>query len=617
MSSNDKPAILLMLGNEAIARGAIEGGVQVAAAYPGTPSTEIVETLASMAGEHGLYVEWSTNEKVAFEVTLAASYCGLRSLAAMKHVGLNVASDALFSSAYTGVRGGFLIVSADDPDCHSSQNEQDNRVYGLHAYVPVVEPSTPQEAKDIAVYALELSELHGVPVILRTTTRLSHARGPVKLGPLKAPRRIGTFDRNPEKFVCLPHNARRMRLEAVNRLRAVEESFNSSNLNAVEGSSRVGVIACGLASAYVYEALEALGLRGSVSVLKLLTVYPLPRKTISSFLEDKEKVLVVEELEPFVEVQVKALCHDMNFEVSIHGKDLIPLAGELTPERVLRGLTSFLGLSPATPLGTTTKVRAALPRPPVLCAGCPHRSTFYAIKAAVKRMNVEAVYPSDIGCYTLGYYPPLEAVDTTICMGAGVGLACGLAKFSGKLVVATVGDSTFFHACIPALINAVHNSSSFVLVILDNGLTAMTGGQPDPVTGVNAMGQRVKRVLPEDLAKACGVEFCRVADPYDLEATMECIAQAIEHAQRGLGPAVVVARRKCALTLLREHRQGKVKLAKRRVNGELCSGCTACIRLTGCPALALKEGRVLIEEDLCTGCSLCESVCPRGAISTS
>ncbi|MHC1628121.1 MAG: indolepyruvate ferredoxin oxidoreductase subunit alpha [Candidatus Nezhaarchaeales archaeon] len=609
----DQEEVVLMLGNEAIARGAIDGDVQVATAYPGTPSTEIVETLASLAKEYDLYVEWSTNEKVAFEVALAASYCGLRALTAMKHVGLNVASDPLFSSAYTGVKGGFILVSADDPSCHSSQNEQDNRIYGLHSYIPVIEPSSPQEAKDMVIYALDISELHGVPIILRTTTRLSHARGPVKLGPVRRSKKTGLFERNPEKFVCLPVNARRMRIEAISRLKAVEETFNTSKFNAIEGSSKIGIIACGLAYAHVSEALECLQARNDVSLLKLSTVHPLPKRMIIEFLEDKEKVLVVEELEPFIELQVKALCHDLNLKVKVHGKDLIPLAGELTPQKVLHGVSSFLGMKIEAPQEVKLKSQAP-PRPPILCAGCPHRSTFYAIKMAVKRKNVDAIYPSDIGCYTLGYYPPLEVVDTTICMGASVGLACGLAKFSNKVVIATVGESTFLHACIPALINAIHNPSSFVLVVLDNNFTAMTGHQPNPVTGINAMGQQVKPVLPEEIAKACGVEFCKVVDPYDLESTISCIIEAIEHVQKGLGPAVVVARRKCSLMLLREHRQGKIKLLKRQVNPELCKGCMVCIKLVGCPALIPRNGKVMIDDNMCTGCSLCEYVCPHKAI---
>ncbi len=606
--------VVLMLGNEAIARGAIEGDVKVATAYPGTPSTEIVETLASLAKElDDLYVEWSVNEKVALEVALAASYCNLRALTAMKHVGLNVASDPLFTSAYTGVRGGFVVVSADDPSCHSSQNEQDNRIYGLHAYVPVVEPSSPQEAKDLTIYSLEVSERYGTPVILRTVTRLSHARGPVRLGPLNRSRRRGVFERRPEKFVCLPANARRMRLEAIERLEAVRGEFEGSRFNVVEeGNPRIGVVACGLAYAHVLEALERLDPSSRPSILKLSTIHPLPKGYVARFLEGKEKVLVVEELEPLIELQLKALCHDLKLEVEVHGKDLIPLAGELTPLRVLRGLASFLGVSVDLP-EVKLSVQAP-PRPPILCAGCPHRNTFYAIKMAVKRAKVDAIYPSDIGCYTLGYYPPFELVDTTICMGAGVGLSCGFAKFTDKVVIATVGESTFYHACIPGLINAVHNPSSFVLVVLDNNFTAMTGGQPSPATGVNAMGQQVKRILPEDIARACGVEFCKVVDPYDVDSTIASIVEAIEHVKKGLGPAVVVARRLCSLTLLREHRMGRVRLEKRRVDVSKCEGCMACIKLVGCPALIPRGEKVVIDEPSCTGCALCERSCPHKAI---
>ncbi|MEM0217707.1 MAG: indolepyruvate ferredoxin oxidoreductase subunit alpha [Candidatus Nezhaarchaeales archaeon] len=608
----DREEVVLMLGNEAIARGAIEGDVKVATAYPGTPSTEVIETLVSLSKDYDLYVEWSVNEKVAFEVALAASYCNLRSLTAMKHVGLNVASDPLFTSAYTGVRGGFVIVSADDPSCYSSQNEQDNRIYGLHAYIPVVEPSSPQEAKDMTIYSLEISEKYGAPIILRTVTRLSHSRGPVKLGSVRRSSKKAVFERKPEKYVCLPANARRMRLEAIERLNAVEKEFNNSSFNAVEGESKVGILACGLAYAYVIDALDNLDLSYKPSILKLSTIHPIPKEFVARFLEDKEKVLVVEELEPLVELQVKALCHDLKLRVRVHGKDLIPLAGELTPLRVLKGLASFLGVNVELP-DIKVKLQAPL-RPPILCAGCPHRSAFYAIKMAVKKVKVEAIYPSDIGCYTLGYYPPLELVDTTICMGAGVGLACGFAKFTDKVVIATVGESTFYHACIPALINAVFNPSSFVLVVLDNNFTAMTGGQPSPATGVNAMGQQVKRVLPEDIAKACGVEFCKVVDPYDVDLMVSSMIEAIEHVKKGLGPAVIVSRRACSLTLLRESRLGRIKLEKRAVETDKCKGCMTCIKLVGCPALIPRAGKIVIDENTCTGCGLCERSCPYKAI---
>jgi indolepyruvate ferredoxin oxidoreductase alpha subunit len=606
--------VVLMLGNEAIARGALESGVQVATAYPGTPSTEIVESLARWAREYGIYVEWSTNEKVALEVALAASFCGLKALAAMKHVGVNVASDTLFTATYTGVKGGFLLVSADDPSCHSSQNEQDNRLYGPHAYIPVIEPSSPQEAKDITIYGFETSEKFGIPVMLRTTTRLSHSRGNVKLGFVSMEKRKGVFEGKPEDLTCLPANSRRMRVKMVEKIRDVEEHFNNSSFNAVLGMSKLGIIASGMAYAYVMEALENLSYEEKLSILKLSTLHPLPRKLIASFLESKERVLVVEELEPYIETQVKALCNDIGVGVKVHGKDFIPLIGELTPLKVLEGITRFLG-GEFRLRGLTKLAEQAPPRPPVLCAGCPHRSTLYAIKQVVKRRKVEAVFPGDIGCYNLGYYPPLEVVDITLCMGASIGIATGLAKFSGKVVIAAIGDSTFMHAGIPGLINAAFNPSSFVLVILDNGLVAMTGHQPSPVTGFNAMGEAVKAVLPEDLARACGVSFCRVVDPYDIEATISTITEAIDHVQRGLGPAVVVSRRKCALTLLREHKEGKLKLVKRRIDEEKCTGCNACIKLVGCPALTPRNSKVWVDEGVCTGCGLCENVCPYDAIT--
>ncbi|MEM2559463.1 MAG: indolepyruvate ferredoxin oxidoreductase subunit alpha [Candidatus Bathyarchaeia archaeon] len=602
-----------MLGNEAVARGALEAGVRVATGYPGTPSSEIIEVLAEWAKEHGIYVEWSVNEKVAVEVALAASFCNLRSLAAMKHVGVNVASDTLFTATYTGVRGGFIVVSADDPSCHSSQNEQDNRLYGPHMYIPILEPHSPQEAKDIVIYSFELSEKFKIPVMVRTTTRLSHCRGNVRLGSTPSVAVEGKFERRPEEMSCLPSNARRMRLKLIEKMRSIEEFFNNSPFNSIEGDSEVGIIASGLAYAYTMEALDALGVKKDVSVLKLSTLYPPPRRLLASFLEDKKRVLVIEELEPFIENYVKAVCCELGIDSRVEGKNLIPLAGELTPSIVLEGVARFLGEKSISRSELSLEVEAP-PRPPILCAGCPHRNTFYAIKSAARKMKVDAVYPSDIGCYGLGFYQPLEAIDISLCMGASIGIACGLSKFSGKVVIATIGDSTFMHAGIPALINATFNPSNFVLVILDNGLVAMTGHQPSPVTGFNAMGEKVKTILPEDLVKACGISFCETVDPYNLELTISTIMKAIEYVQRGLGPAVVVSRRKCALTLLREARDGKIKLAKSRVDVEKCVGCAACIKLTGCPALIPSNGKILVDESSCTGCGLCEYICPYKAI---
>ncbi|MEM2337887.1 MAG: indolepyruvate ferredoxin oxidoreductase subunit alpha [Candidatus Bathyarchaeia archaeon] len=608
--------VVLMLGNEAIARGAVEAGVQAATGYPGTPSSEIIETLAAWSKDYGIYVEWSTNEKVALEVALAAAYCNLRALVAMKHVGVNVASDTLFTATYTGVKGGLVLVSADDPSCHSSQNEQDNRLYGPHAYIPVLEPSSPQEAKDLIIYSFESSEKFKMPIMVRTTTRLNHSRGNVKLGPLLKVGKKGTFEKKPEEMSCLPANARKMRLRLINTIRLVEEHFDNSPFNSVCGESNIGVVASGLAYEYVMEALETLKAKDEVSLLKLSTLYPLPKKLVTSFLEGKEKVLVIEELEPFIENYVKSFCCDLDSKTKVYGKAFIPLVGELTPSAVLEGLAKFLNKKLECKREQKLAVEAP-PRPPVLCAGCPHRSTFYAIKLAVKKRKVDAIYPSDIGCYGLGFYPPLEAIDVSLCMGSSIGLACGLAKFTGKVVIATIGDSTFMHAGIPALINATFNPSSFVLVILDNGLVAMTGHQPSPVSGVNLMGEKVKIILPENLATACGASFCKVVDPYNLEETVSAIIEAIDHVQKGLGPAVVISRRKCALTLLRESRDGKIKLVKRSINLEKCIGCMACIKLTGCPALLPSNEKVSIDKMTCTGCGLCEEVCPYDAIEKS
>lgn len=602
---------ILLLGNQAIARGALEAGVKVATAYPGTPSTEIVEALAEVAKEVGIYVEWSVNEKVALEVALGASMSGLRALTAMKHVGLNVASDTFMSLGYTGVEGGLIVVSADDPGCHSSQSEQDNRIYGVHAYIPVYEPSSPQEAKDLIKYLYWLSEQHKTAMLLRVTTRLSHTRGEVTLDKLKPPPIGGEFRREPPKWVLLPPNARKLKEEALKRLERIREVNEKSEFNElIEGKAGgVGVIACGIAYPYVMEALDYLKAK-DVSVLKLTSIHPFPKGLVREFLANVNKVLVVEEGDPLVEGWVEAIAPK---GVKVYGKELFPKVGELTLNQVIKALSEVLGLS----IGIkVNEVKIDIPpRPPTFCPGCPHRATFYAIKIASARYAREGVFPGDIGCYTLGYYPPFGLVDTCLCMGSSLGVANGLAHATKQPIIAVIGDSTFFHTGIQPLINAVYNKANVVIVILDNLITAMTGHQPHPGSGLTAMGDKSARIRIEDVVKAIGVSYVKVVDPYDLKETISAISQALRCVEEGRGPAVVIARRECALQALRRLRRAGKQPTKYTILKENCRSCMLCVNSFACPAIRIgRDGSPYIDADLCTGCGVCSQVCPFNAI---
>ncbi|WP_297521591.1 indolepyruvate ferredoxin oxidoreductase subunit alpha, partial [Thermococcus sp.] len=489
----DKPGEkVLLLGNQAIARGALEANIAVYAAYPGTPSSELTDTMAIVAKKAGVYMEYSTNEKVAFETALAAAWSGLRAMTAMKHVGLNVAADTFMSAVGMGVEGGFVIMVADDPSMWSSQNEQDTRVYGKFANVPVLEPSSPQEAKEMTKYAFELSEKFKHFVILRTTTRSSHARGEVVLGELPeeiktGKRKFGKFEKDPERFVDIPAHARKFHPLILEKIEKIREEFNDMPFNWIEGdeNAKVGIIAPGLAYAYVKEALHWLGVE-NVKVLKLGTPFPVPYGLLEKFMDGLEKVLIVEELEPVVEEQVKTWAYDRGLRIPIHGKDLVPRVYEMTTRRAVTAIAKFLGLKlPIDYEELDEKYRKALeivpPRPPSLCPACPHRNSFYAIRKAT---HARGIYPSDIGCYTLGVLPPLQTVDTTVAMGGSIGIAHGLEiaqhgsiseeqrKKEKKMIVATIGDSTFFHTGLPALANAIYNRSNIVIVVLDNLVTA-------------------------------------------------------------------------------------------------------------------------------------------------
>jgi indolepyruvate ferredoxin oxidoreductase alpha subunit len=594
---------VFLLGNEAIARGAIEYGIGFATAYPGTPSSEVVETLGLVASELGIYVEWSVNEKVAFEGAYAAAMSGVPSLTAMKHVGLNVAADPLMTSAYTGVEAGFLIVTADDPYMHSSQNEQDNRWYGLHAYIPVLEPCDPQEAKELTYLGLELSEKLHHPFILRSVTRVSHVRAPVRLGEVRKPRAVGFFPREPSKWAVVPENARKMKQRILEKWRTVESYLANLPYTRVEGEGKVLIVSSGIGYAYVAEATEALNVKARV--LKLASPVPLPRKVVESAVEGVEKVLVIEECDPVVELQLKALLQDLGLRVEVHGEDLLGRRGELTLDRVVGAIAKVFGIPWSAPEVLKTPIEPPQ-RPPILCPGCPHRATFYALKMAVRRLRVDPIYSGDIGCYSLGIQPPFNAQDVIIEMGGSIGLANGFAHtVKERPAVAIIGDSTFFHAGLPPLVNAVYNRAPMLVLVLDNETTAMTGFQPHPGTGVKADGSLGKKMCIECIAEAIGVDYVEVFDPYNVKKAIETIEKGLRVAMSG-GVAVLVARRECSLNATRGGRLSGVY----QVDLEKCVKCMLCVNELACPAIRVEKGFPKVIESLCIGCGVCNEVCP-------
>lgn len=595
----------LLMGNEAIAWGAVEAGVAVAAAYPGTPSSEILETLAPLAPEYGFHAEWSVNEKVALEVASGAAYTGARALAAMKQVGLNVAADPLMSLAYIGVKGGLVVVVADDPGPHSSQTEQDTRKFAAFAKLPVFDPSSPQEAKDMVKAAFDLSEEFQLPVILRPTTRSAHMAQDVVLETVTNPMKNYRFAKEP-KWVIFPSLSYKKHILLNKAQKDLAENFNHSPFNqlALKPESHVGIVASGVSFNYVMEACEALGVQPSV--LKIGTPYPLPFQPVLELLDHCERILVIEEQEPVVEDQIIHLAWKNRVDIEISGKQdgLVPREGELNVDKVSGIIRDFWGMKPTSGQPAAETLQYMLPelplRTPVLCAGCPHRASFYAFKEAGRRQD--AVFTGDIGCYTLGTIPPLDMLDTCLCMGAGVTQAIGMSHVEpGRKHVAFIGDSTFFHSGIPGLINAVYNQADVVIVILDNRTTAMTGHQPHPGLERTATGPNPKALDIQALVKACGVEFVREVDPYDLNVMKEIARDALAYQ----GTSVVIAKRECVALVK--------PTAKYFVEAEVCTGCEICLKKLGCPAMAKDEKKVVIHES-CTGCGICAQVCPQRAI---
>jgi len=572
----------ILSGNEAIARGAFEAGVRVASAYPGTPSTEILENIIQYPS---IDASWAPNEKVALEVAIGASFGGARAIATMKHVGLNVAADPLFTLSYIGVRGGVVLVVADDPEMHSSQDEQDSRNYAKFAKVPMLEPADSEEARAFTRLGFEISERFDTPVLLRSTTRLSHGKSIVvpeaPVSGLPEP----SLKRDPSKLVMLPANARRRHPLVEQRIVDMEAWACEQEFNRIErGSGNVGVIASGVAYQYAREVFP------QASFLKLGMVYPLPKQMIRDFAASVEILYVVEELDPFIEEAVRAM------GIKVIGKEVFPICGELTPERIARAVSG-------TPPEHAFAVTEQLPgRPPNMCPGCGHRGVFHVLK------QLGAFVTGDIGCYTLAALPPLSAMDSCVCMGAGISNATGVAKVlpegERQKVVGIMGDSTFLHTGVNSLMDMVYNRSSATVVILDNAATGMTGRQDNPGTGYTLQGEAAPSVDIENLCRALGVKHLQVVDPYDLGATRK----ALQEAMATPAPSVVIARRTCML----ERRGGAERRTPLMVMPERCSSCRACLKI-GCPAIEWHEGegkgKAVVNALLCVGCKVCEQVC--------
>jgi len=599
---------MLLLGNEAIARGALEAGVSFATCYPGTPSSEIPENFFNISQETDLYFEYSTNEKVALEVAAGAAVSGLRTIVTMKHVGLNVASDPLMTLAYTGVNGGMVIINADDPSLFSSQNEQDNRYYARLSGLPMLEPTNPQEMKDMTVAAFDLSEELRLPVIIRTTTRLAHIRGSVRLGELRPIQKKAHFEKNPFHFVTVPAVSRNLHKILLDKYNQAAQKSDNGPYNQIIGDGKWGIVANGVSFNYVSDAVSDLGIQDKVSILKLGFSWPLPEALALRFLKSVDKVLVVEELEPLNETELKALAHENGISVPIQGKGVGALSRlyEYDPGMVRQAVARYFGIDYTPQQMLDTSDVPPLPgRPPNLCAGCPHRATYYAVKQVYGK---DAIYPTDIGCYTLGLLPPISMADFVICMGSSVSSGCGFSKATDQKVVSFIGDSTFFHSGITGLVNAVHNQHNFTLVILDNGTTAMTGHQIHPGVDTAPLGVERTRISIEDVVRGLGVKDVHVVKPFKLKKTIEAVKAAKEYN----GISVIISQEMCPL-FAKATKQFK-KAHAFTINHDKCKNHRDCINLLACPAMYLDGDRVEIDKNLCIGCSVCAQVCPENAI---
>lgn len=615
---SDRVEQRMLMGNEALGRGLVECGCTLAASYPGTPASEILASAAQFTKETGVaaHIEWSINEKVAYEVALGHSFSGKRAAVAMKQVGLNVAADPFTRSAYLGVIGGLVVIAADDPGPHSSQTEQDSRFFAQFAKVPVLDPASPREAKEMVAEAFDLSEKYELPVMLRPTTRICHARQNVVCGPPKKLERRAHFEKNPGRWVATPQFLYGLHRSLNDKLQRIAEEEQYCPSRAFNGKykNRQAIVASGVAFSNTFELMEDMGLAGEIDLYQVRMPFPLNKRFVDDMRENYEQILVIEETYPVVEMQL------IQGPETIKGRrsGFVPGQGELTPDIIEELINRFAGR----PILQTNPAEAPRGKRPSLCAGCPHRAAFYAIRKTFPK----GIFPSDIGCYTLGMN--IGAVDTCHCMGACISQGAGFYHAHRQdgtdfpPIVVTIGDSTFFHAGIPALINAVFQGARFVLVILDNDTTAMTGSQPTPQVGLRADGSRGHQVMIDDIVRSCGVDFLQVCDPYDLDVFTDLLKRADAHCRSEEGRvAVVISKHPC---LMDKRASREVERQAVRVADD-CNGCRYCIERFECPALEFVtlpspgsdvkgEGRVRVIEHLCTGCGVCIGVCPRHAI---
>ncbi len=598
----------LLLGNEAIARGLIENGCAIATAYPGTPSSEILAAVASFQKENNLsmHTQWAVNEKTALEIAYAGCQAGLRSAVAMKQVGLNVASDPLMSAAYMGTKGGFIVVSADDPGPISSQTEQDSRLMAMMARIPVLDPSTPLQAKEMVALAYEISEGFKTPVMLRPTTRVCHSRQDVALESIQPNDREVSFEKDPARWAATPRFRFHLHKEVEEKLAAIarHESTRPVRLNPEAKASRA-ILSSGVAAAHTSEILKEMGLWQTIPFYQVLQPFPLHSEFITHWIDSYDEILVIEETMGVIEMQLAD-----RHRVKGRSSNTVPGVGELYPEDIQEIIARLWGVE-----FERHEIPFVAGRRPTLCAGCPHRASFFAIKKAARK----GIYTSDIGCYTLGLN--LGAVDTVLCMGAAISQAAGFYQAYKNQekrpdIVATIGDSTFFHAGIPPLIDAVVQKVKFVLVILDNSTTAMTGSQPTPTSGHGACGEPLATVDIESLVRGCGVTYCKEGNPYHYKEFLDLMKEAVQYS-RAKGPAVVISRYPCVIDMARK---GEAVQHIPVTVTEDCDGCAYCVKQFECPALvyhedeARDEKHVTIDRILCTDCGVCLNVCPKGAI---
>ncbi len=591
---------VVLLGNEAIVRGALEAGMGFSACYPGTPSSEVGLTFAGIAKKAGFYFEWSTNEKVALEACAGASFCGVKSLTALKHFGLNVASDSVFPVAYVGVKGGLVINVADDPYGHSSgQSEEDTRRFARVGNIPMLEPSDTQECKDFTKIAFEMSERYEVPVFLRTTTMVAHSTGSVKLGRIRKPRTRGRFVKDFERYYCIRPILQKMHERVLRNLERIEKEYNK--LNRVEGRGKTGILTTGVSYQYARE----LGLKG-VKLGKLGMSHPLSRRFVSGFIRGLKTLIVLEELEPIIEDFARGLAKDVNPKLRIYGKDILPRIGEYSTELIRERIAPILKIRrPDFREQDARLKRIKLPaRKAVMCPGCPHRSTFYAVK---KVLGENVVWAGDIGCYLLGIFEPFRMQDFVLSMGASLGVTHGIRKVSNQKAVVFIGDSTFFHAGMPGLANMRYNDPKVLVVVMDNGITAMTGHQPHPGTGYTGMGERANPIMIEDVVKSFGIKNVRVVNSFSQRE----LQKAVKELDSKPGISVLISRGMCRLLMKKMlKRKGRRFPVFRIVQGR---GLEVLDKFA-CPAIRKKGGKYYINPEACWGCSVCSQIVPPGAI---